>query len=150
MREPTLPLSCQVPSPSIGMVAPFAVMDCISGSLGFFFESTLARADKVKTARRRYASPEAPCPLRLRLSAGLLENLPPDQHAADFAGAGADLIELGVAQQPPAREVVDVAIAAETLDRFKRHERRALRRVENGAGRILARGAPVVASLGDR
>ena len=37
----------------------------------------------------------------------LLVNLPPDQHAADFAGAGADFVELGVAQQPAGREIVD-------------------------------------------
>jgi hypothetical protein len=29
-----------------------------------------------------------------------LEQLPADQHATDFAGAGADLVELGVTQQP--------------------------------------------------
>src|SRR6202023_1208326 len=45
-----------------------------------------------------------------------LEQLPPDQHAADFAGAGADLVEFCVAQQPPGRIVVDIAIAAEQLD----------------------------------
>jgi len=27
----------------------------------------------------------------------------PDQHAADFLGAGADLVELGIAQQPSRR-----------------------------------------------
>ncbi len=49
--------------------------------------------------------------------ARLREELPPDQHAADLRGAGADLVELGVAQQPARREVVDVAVAAQRLDR---------------------------------
>ena len=43
----------------------------------------------------------------------LAEQLAADQHAADFAGAGADLVELGVAQQAAGRVVVDVAVAAE-------------------------------------
>src|SRR5229473_463678 len=46
--------------------------------------------------------------------ARLREELPPDQHA-DLRGAGADLVELGVAQQPARREVVDVAVAAQRL-----------------------------------
>ena len=50
----------------------------------------------------------------------LAEQLAADQHAADLAGAGADLVELGVAQQPPGRVVVDVAVAAEDLDRVER------------------------------
>src|SRR5882757_6251135 len=33
----------------------------------------------------------------------LVEQFPPDQHAADFAGAGSDLVELGVAQQSASR-----------------------------------------------
>src|SRR4051812_10984025 len=61
---------------------------------------------------------------------GLFENLPADQHAADFAGAGADLVELGVAQEPPTGEIVDIAVAAQTLDRLQRHPGRALGGVE--------------------
>src|SRR5213595_3871950 len=68
------------------------------------------------------------------------EQFPPDQHATDFAGAGADLVEFGVAQQPPGRIVVDVAVAAEQLDGVERALRRLLRRVEDRAGRVLARG----------
>jgi hypothetical protein len=34
-----------------------------------------------------------------------------------LAGTGADLVELGVTQEPPGRVVVDVAVAAEQLDR---------------------------------
>src|SRR6185312_5872870 len=50
-----------------------------------------------------------------------LEQLAPDQPAADFRCAGADLVELGVAQKPPGRIVIDVTIAAKTLDRLQRH-----------------------------
>src|SRR5258708_30109100 len=80
-----------------------------------------------------------------RASAGFLEDLPPDQHAADFAGPRADLVELGVAQQPPGRIVVDVAVAAEALDGVERQLGRALGGVEDRAGGVLARGAAVVA-----
>src|SRR5208282_3946481 len=52
-------------------------------------------------------------------SPGFLEDLAADQHAADLAGAGADFVELGVAQQPPGRVIVDVAVAAEALDGFE-------------------------------
>jgi hypothetical protein len=48
-----------------------------------------------------------------------LEQLAADQHARDFARAGADLVELGVAQQGPERIVVGVAVAAENLDRVE-------------------------------
>src|SRR3990170_4220657 len=78
------------------------------------------------------------------------EQLPSDQHAADFAGAGADLVELGVAQQPPGRIVVDVAVAAEQLDGVERALRRLLRGVEDRAGGILAGGLAAVASLRHR
>src|SRR5512147_3106603 len=50
----------------------------------------------------------------------LVEDFAADQHAPDLAGAGADLIELGIAQQPPGRVVVDIAVAAQALDRFQR------------------------------
>ena len=42
------------------------------------------------------------------------EQFAADQHAADFAGAGADFVQLGVAQQAPGRVVVDIAVAAES------------------------------------
>ena len=42
-----------------------------------------------------------------------LEQLAADQPAADLGGAGADLVELGVAPQPPGRRLVDVAHAAQ-------------------------------------
>src|ERR1700692_819504 len=75
----------------------------------------------------------------------LVENLPPDQHAADFAGAGADLVELGVAQQAPGRIVVDVAVAAQYLHRVERDLGGALGGVEDRAGGVLAGGLAAVA-----
>src|SRR3954454_19989114 len=57
----------------------------------------------------------------------LVEQLPSDQHAADFAGAGADLVQFCVAQQSSRRIVVDVAVAAEQLDRIERALRRLFR-----------------------
>src|SRR5512134_3861320 len=44
-------------------------------------------------------------------SGGGLEQLAADQPAADLAGSGTDLVELGVAEQPPGRVLVDVAVA---------------------------------------
>src|ERR1700682_6312077 len=41
------------------------------------------------------------------------EELAPDEHAADLVGAGADVVELGIAQQPARGEFVDVAVAAQ-------------------------------------
>ena len=49
---------------------------------------------------------------RAKASRAFFEQLAPDQHAPDLARAGADLIELGVAQQAPERIVVGVAVAA--------------------------------------
>src|SRR4051812_37237624 len=80
----------------------------------------------------------------------LLEQFPADQHASNLAGAGADLVELGVAQQPPGRIVVDIAVAAEQLDGVERALRRLLGGIENGACRILARGLAAIAGLGHR
>src|SRR5579863_5218230 len=73
-----------------------------------------------------------------------LEELAADQHAADLLGAGADLVELRIAQQPASGEVVDVAVAAERLDRLERGLRGALGREQDAAGGIApARGASV-------
>src|ERR1700688_1459678 len=83
--------------------------------------------------------------LGLRELPRLLENLPADQHAADFAGASADLIEFCVTQQAPSRKVVDVAVAAEALDGFERHPGRAFGGIEDGAGGIFAGGLAAVA-----
>jgi hypothetical protein len=49
-------------------------------------------------------------------SRALFEQFAADQHAADFARVGADLVELGVTQQAPERIVVGVAVSGENLD----------------------------------
>jgi hypothetical protein len=50
-------------------------------------------------------------PTRKKLLRRFVEQLPADQHAADLAGAGADLVEFGVAQQAAGR----IVVAAELL-----------------------------------
>ncbi len=45
------------------------------------------------------------------------DQLPADQEAADLVGAGADVVELGVAQQAFDRPLLGVARAAQGLDR---------------------------------
>src|SRR5258708_12978278 len=76
-----------------------------------------------------------------------------DQHATNFARAGSNLIELGVAPQATRRILIDVAVAAERLDRFSGHPGRLLSGVKNGSGRVLAERAGMiraVAGLADR
>src|SRR5690606_9937726 len=72
-------------------------------------------------------------------------DLPSDQPAPDLARAGADLVEFGVAQQAAGRILVDVAVAAQELDRVERDLRRLLGSIEDAAGGILARRLPAVA-----
>src|SRR5487761_968281 len=80
----------------------------------------------------------------------VIEKLATDQHAPDLRRAGADLVELGVAPQPAGGKLVDVAIAAQALDRLARHPRRLLGRVEDRAGGVLARRQPAIAGARDR
>src|ERR1700724_2274374 len=80
----------------------------------------------------------------------LLENLPADQHPADFVGPCPDLVELGVAQQPPGRELVDVAVATQALDRLECHPGRLLRGEQDGSRGVLPRGLATVARACDR
>src|SRR5207244_7925076 len=68
---------------------------------------------------------------------GFGEQLAADEPAADFGSAGADLVELGVAPQPPGRRLVDIAHAAKRLDRFAGHPRRLLGGVQDRAGRVF-------------
>src|SRR5258706_2570475 len=75
-------------------------------------------------------------------SDGLFEELAPDQHAADLVGARADVVELRVAEQPSRGKIVDVAVAAEGLDRFEGHLYRVLGGEQQARRRVLARGAP--------
>src|SRR5438876_5608071 len=78
------------------------------------------------------------------------KQLPPDQPAADLGSSRADLVELRVAPQAPGRVIVDVAVAAETLDGLARHPGRFFGGVENRPGRVLARGFAAIAGLADR
>src|SRR5439155_16813377 len=96
------------------------------------------------------ASKGEPEEISRRISGGLGEDFAADKHAADLRGPGADLVELCVAQQPPGREVVDVAVAAEDLHRIERQHRRLLGGVEDGAGGVLACRLPAIARPGDR
>src|SRR4051794_15673026 len=100
--------------------------------------------------RRVAAPPSSAINSRRRMSGGLGEDFAADQHAADLAGAGADLVELGVAQQAPGRVFVDVAVAAEDLHRVERDPGGAFGRVEDCAGGILARRLTAVAGARHR
>src|SRR5688500_12143947 len=82
-------------------------------------------------------------------SGGFLEQLTTNQHAADFTGAGADLVKLGITQQPTGRVFVDVAVAAQKLDGVERHLGRGLGGEQDGTGRVFARGLATVAGAGD-
>src|SRR5688572_23043914 len=80
----------------------------------------------------------------------LLENLAPNQHAANFAGSRSNLVELGVTEQPAGREVVNVAVATEALDGLQSGPCRPFGGIEDGAGGILTGGFPFVAGPGHR
>src|SRR6187402_687660 len=67
-----------------------------------------------------------------------------DQHAADFGGPGADLVEFRVAPQTPDRKFGCIADAAERLDRLAGHPRRLLGGIEDRGRGILAQAACVV------
>src|SRR5258706_2447653 len=81
-------------------------------------------------------------------SSRFFEELAPDQHAADLVGAGADVVELGIAEQAPRGKFVDVAVAAEGLDRVERDLHGVLGSEKKARGGVLARGA--AASLVER
>ena len=74
----------------------------------------------------------------------LSENLPADQHAADFAGAGADFVELCVAQQTARGIIVDIAVAAEQLMVSSAIRSPVPPRIDR-AGGVFARGLAAVA-----
>src|SRR5688572_977452 len=84
------------------------------------------------------------------LSRRLVEDFAPDQHAPDLAGAGADLVQLGIAQQAPGRIVVDIAVTAQALDRLQRHPGRLLGAIEDDARGILAGDLALVARFRHR
>src|ERR1039457_6478361 len=77
--------------------------------------------------------------LRWTASPGFAEQLPADEHSADFRGAGADLVQLCVAPQTTGRSLVDIAHAAQGLDRLARHPGGFLGGVKDGARGVLAR-----------
>src|SRR3990172_3262707 len=83
-------------------------------------------------------------------SRSFIKKLPADQPAPDLARPGADFVELGVAPQASRGGLVDVAHAAQALDRLARHPGRLLRGVEDGAGGVLARGLAAVAGRAPR
>src|SRR6202043_2122631 len=65
-----------------------------------------------------------------------LDEVAADDHPADFAGARADFIELGVTQEPSGRVFVDIAVAAQALDGVQRGAGGGLGGEEDGAGGI--------------
>src|SRR5262249_58087160 len=87
---------------------------------------------------------EPPCP-----SPRLFEDFTPDQHTADFARAGADLVKFCIAQQAAGRVLIGITIAAQTLDGFESHPGGALGGVKDRAGGVLTRGFATVASSSD-
>src|SRR3546814_13307927 len=71
-------------------------------------------------------------------SGRLVEQLAAYQHAADFAGAGPDFIEFGIAPQTPGGVLVDVAIAAQYLYALACHPGGFFGAVQNDGGAIFA------------
>src|ERR1700720_4888056 len=80
----------------------------------------------------------------------LVEQLAADQHPPDLGRAGTDLVQLGIAPQAPGRVFVNVAVAAERLNRLTRHPRRLLGCVEYRTRGVLARHLAAIAGLGHR
>lgn len=52
---------------------------------------------------------------------GFVKQLATDQHAADFAGTGADFVQFRIAPQAAQRVFVGIAVAAENLNAFAGH-----------------------------
>src|SRR5690625_2355683 len=59
-----------------------------------------------------------------------------NQHAADFVGAGTDVVQLGVAQKAAGGVFIDIAVAAQGLYRFQRDINGISRGVEIAGGRV--------------
>src|SRR5487761_2353325 len=79
----------------------------------------------------------------------LLEQFAPDQHAANLAGAGPDLVKLGIAPEAAGRINIDIAVAAEGLDCLTGHPGGLFGCIENRPGGILARSLAAIAGAGD-
>src|SRR5690606_18227436 len=71
-------------------------------------------------------------------STGLVEQFTTEQHAPNFAGACADLVQCCVAPDAAGRVVVDITIAPEDLNRFAGHPGSFLCGIENHTRTILA------------
>src|SRR5690606_30281344 len=76
-------------------------------------------------------------------SSRFVEQLAADQHAADFAGTGADLVQLGVAPQAACGKFVDIPVAAQDLYAFAGHPGRLLGAIQDHGGAVLAHLANV-------
>src|SRR5262249_20258991 len=102
-------------------------------------DSPAARSVRAKASPRWPALP-GPRVVRFRRRLPFaVEQLAPDQHAPDLVRAGADLVQFRVAQDSAGRVLVDVAVAAEALDRFERDLHRVGRGMQQARGRIDAR-----------
>src|SRR5450432_1983299 len=77
------------------------------------------------------------CAVNRRLPLAV-KQLAPDQHAADFIRAGADLVEFRVTQNAAGRVLVDVAVAAQALDCFECNLHGAGGSMQQAGGRIDA------------
>src|SRR3989344_2364976 len=80
---------------------------------------------------------------------GFVEQFAADQHAANFAGAGANFIKFGVAQQAAGRVLVGIAVTTEQLDGVQGHFGGHFGGVEDHGGGVFARLLTTVAGLGD-
>src|SRR4030088_226602 len=66
---------------------------------------------------------------------GCVEKLAADQYSTDLRSSGADLVQFGIAQQTAGREIIDVAVTSERLNRFECHPCCPLGRVKDCARR---------------
>src|ERR1700680_887357 len=80
-----------------------------------------------------------------RALVSFLKELAPNQHPTHLARAGADLVEFGVAQQASSGVVIDIAIAAECLNRVEGALRRAFTCKEDAGSGVKTRRAPGIA-----
>lgn len=78
----------------------------------------------------------------------LLVELSADQHSANLAGAGTDLVQLGVAENAASGEVVDVSVAAQALDGVQGNLGGALGRVQDDTGAVAVGGVASIAGTG--
>src|SRR5437773_1866901 len=109
------------------------------------------RASVASAQRRLLSNSSCNCVVMRNSSEGarshrLREQLAPNQHPADLARAGTDLVQLRVAPQPAERIVVDIAVAAEYLDAFAGHPGCFLGAPQDHARAVLAHLAHMLAA----